>query len=248
MWYIYDPVFSFIQRGMKSGGTGYRVGYVYRGDDQTVRFYLVHSPILAKLFKRNLTLPTMVEVIRSTSEYRIDHFGYRSSKQAVRPGRDGDSSESCDLENFVDQLKKFDQTHDPLADMFPARRSTGKEKGRSRVGGHTFYLLLAEKARMIRSGFGVARLVGLTWPLFLCLYPTKPKERRAAGLARSMRVRGIPKVCEFPSIRVPSLQRRSSRGPHQARFSRRLGSPREWNLAMRISSSRDGGQVIRSPR
>lgn len=201
-WFVYDPVFSFVQRGMNSGGSGYRVGYHFLAVDHSIVFTLVHSPIMARLFKRNLDLPSMIEVIRSTGEYRKCHWVYRSSKRAVRQGGDGERIESPDLEDFADQIQAFDRSCGFIDDMFPTRSNTGKGAGKAPSAGNTFYLLLAEKARMLRSKPGIDRLVDRTWPLFLCLYPLKPRERRAAGLARSLRVRGIPKMCEFSSIRM----------------------------------------------
>src|SRR4051794_12670044 len=88
-WYVYDPVFSFVRRA--KGGSGYRVGYrVNFDDDQSIDFTLVHSASLAKLFKHNLILSTLIEVSRATAEFRSSHWVYRSSKLAYRDGRDGD--------------------------------------------------------------------------------------------------------------------------------------------------------------
>jgi hypothetical protein len=88
-WYISDPVFSFVQHGMKMGATGYRVGYRVDLVQRVIFFNLVHSPVIALLFKRNLVLSSLIQVIQATARWRRLHWIYRSSKLAVRAGKDG---------------------------------------------------------------------------------------------------------------------------------------------------------------
>lgn len=71
------------------------------------------------------------------------------------------------------------------------------------VAGNTFYLLLAHGLESWGSRETVVQFVEASWPLFLCLYPIRPIAGRSASLARNMRVRGIPKVCEFAAIFFP---------------------------------------------
>ena len=49
-WFVYDPVFSFVQLGMRRG-TGYRGGYNYKTNNDSLWFILVDSPVLADLFR-----------------------------------------------------------------------------------------------------------------------------------------------------------------------------------------------------
>src|SRR5258708_7558563 len=92
-WYVYDPVFSFVQRGMRKGQTGYRLGYKIDLVCREVSFVLVHSPVIARLFKHNLVLSSMIAVLRSTEEFRQLHWVYRSSRKALLSGFDGDRIE-----------------------------------------------------------------------------------------------------------------------------------------------------------
>jgi hypothetical protein len=202
-WYVYDPVLSFVQRGMRKGQTGYRVGYKIDSVSREVSFVLEHSPIIARLFKHNLVLSSMIAVVRSTEEFRRTHWVYRSSRQAVRLGFKSHGIAGSSLAEFVSQLEEFDARYGFVKDMFPKRPNTGKGGGTAPVAGNTFYLALADRPELFDSQHGVRLLVERSWPLFLCLYPVEPIEGRSASLARNMRVRGIPAVCEFGSIVFP---------------------------------------------
>jgi hypothetical protein len=207
-WFVSDPVFSFVQKGMKKGVTGYRVGYWFHFDTQPndVWFCLVHSPLMAKLFKHNLVLSTLIEVIQRTAEFRKTHWLYRSTRLAQRHGYDGDRIESGSVAEFVAQIRDFDEAQGFIQDMFPKTWNRGR-KGtlgkHATVAGNTFYLLLCDQPATLDSRAAVARLVESSWPLFLCLYPIEPIERRYTDLARSLRGKNIPRVCEFGAIKLP---------------------------------------------
>lgn len=203
-WYVTDPVFSFVQQGMKKGATGYRVGYLFDSERNTIRFVLVHSPLMARLFKRNLAFPTLLDVVQRTASYRNSHWLLWSSKLAVRKGFKIDRIEAESLAEFVGHLRDFDERHGFIQDMFHRVGFRGKGEGAAHWAGNTFYLHLADQLDELASRASVARFVEASWPLFLCLYPVNPIEHRTASLARSLRVSGVPRVCEFTSIRLPS--------------------------------------------
>ena len=161
---------------------------------------------LARSFKRHnpeLDSEQLTEVVQRTAGFRHSHWVYRSSKRAVRGGFDGDRIESASLAEFVALIRDFDDRDGFITDMFPRRLNTGKGGGIARYAGNTFSLHLADASNELDSRAGVVRLVEASWPLFLCLYPVKPIERRAASLARSLRARGIPCHCEFSALRLP---------------------------------------------
>jgi hypothetical protein len=54
-WYISDPVFSFVQHGMKKGTTGYRVGYRVDLGQKAIFFDLINSNVIE--FILNLSSP-----------------------------------------------------------------------------------------------------------------------------------------------------------------------------------------------
>ncbi len=200
-WYIHDPVFSFVQRGMRKGQTGYRVGYNINLARPAINFVLVHSPLIARLFKYNLVLSSMIAVLRSTESFRWLHWVYRSSRQALRSGLDGNRIESESLAEFVNLLEQFDQRYGFGKDLFPKRRNTGRGGGAAPVAGNTFFLALANRPEIINSEPKIRLLVERTWPLFLCLYPVEPIEKRSASLARNMRAAKIRQECEFLHIK-----------------------------------------------
>jgi hypothetical protein len=201
-WYVYDPVLSFVSRG-KGRVLGYRVGYRVALDDREVTFALVHNRVLAILFKHNLVMSTMVDVIRRTASFRKAHWVYRNSKFAHSKGLDDNRIEASSLTEFLVELESFDSSHGFVRDMFPKRENTGNGRGTPLGAGNTFFLLLADKIGALKSKERADQLVDDSRPLFLCLYPKKPIEGRSASLARSLRVRGIPKACEFSVIKTP---------------------------------------------
>ncbi len=260
-WFVYDPVFSFVQHGMKKGGTGYRVGYNYYGGERSLWFTLVHSPIMALLFKRNLVVGTLIAVLRQTSKYRDSHQMIWSSLAAASDpelrGLIRSGSESID--EFVEYLTSYDNEFDLADDLFYERVAKGEDSHKSIRAGNTFILALSDKGSIFDSPDTVAELVKLTWPLFLCLYPVKPIEKRSAALARKMTVRGIPKVCEYPSISFASnpgispLCRGQVQGAHikpDARGGSDLAENGLWlceyhhrSTEGKITGSRDGATI-----
>jgi hypothetical protein len=142
---------------------------------------------MAKLFKRNLVLSTLTEVLLESAEYRSEHFIYRSSKLAVRSGyeKDGYGIISGNIADFIFEIEHYDENYGFVKDLLPTKSNTGKGGGRAPVAGNTFYLLLVDKSTMLRTKKSINQLINLTWPLFLCLYQFKAIERRSAGLARS---------------------------------------------------------------
>ena len=202
-WFIYDPVFFYIQQGMKKGGTGYRVGYNYDVTNRCLWFTLVHSPIMADLFKRNLAMATLIEVLRATSRMREWHTLIWSSKIiAYRSGGKKHTARSSNNSyiEFLEDIQPLDDDFDLIKDLFPRTKNTGKGEGDAPVAGNTFFLKLADRHSCFESMESIKKLINLTWPLFLCLYPIKPIERRTAALARKMLARQIPRVCEFAQI------------------------------------------------
>lgn len=232
-WWVFDPVFSFIQHGMKTGVTGYRAGYFLARDHNYIGFHLVHSPVLAKLFKRNLELATLIEVVSRTAKWRESHFVYFSSRRTLDPDLNGVRITADSLGTFVEQLEHFDQRYGFVDNLFPGRRAASKS-GRLRVAGNDFFLRLADDFKALSNPQNVSKFVQHTWPLFLCLYPIKPIEQRRASLARSLRAQKILKICEFGSLSLPrgvniSLECRGSvQGAHIMPYSKG-GSDRAEN-------------------
>ena len=99
---------------------------------RVIFFNFVHSPVIALLFKRNLVLSSLIQVIQATARWRSLHWIYRTSKLAVRAGKDGQPLQADPLAEFVVLLEEFDHMHGFISDMFPKRRNT--RKGEARPG------------------------------------------------------------------------------------------------------------------
>jgi hypothetical protein len=158
---------------------------------------------MAQVFKHNLVFSSLTEVIHATAEFRDQHLMFRDSKQSALAGKKGEWIEMDSLYKFIAQLYEIDQKYGFVKDLFSKPDNTGKGGGKARHAGNTFYLLLANDMDMLQSQASVKKLVDVSWPLFLCLYPVKPLEKRSAALSRNLKARGVLKVCEFTSIQFP---------------------------------------------
>jgi len=188
---------------MKKGATGYRVGYYVDLTNGSVLFGMVHSPVMAQLFKRNLVFSTFESVIERTAHFRDEHYVYWSSR--FRRGDDFQNGaiQCASLEEFLTSLREFDAKHGFVKDLFPSIGNRGNGDGRARWAGNTFYLLLSDDLKQFSSDIKVEQLVDLSWPIFLCLYPVEALTQRTASLARNLRTAKIAKVCEFNVIKLP---------------------------------------------
>jgi hypothetical protein len=206
-WYVNDPVLSFIQHGMKKGNTGYRVGYMIEPGISEIQFRLVHSPLIAKLFKKHLGMETLLRLLDDTAVFRSYDYIFWDSRRYASHGQTFATLTSFESGELRETLLGIDNQFGFAKDLFPERQNTGKSGGKAPVAGNTFYLLLANRRAQLRTRRNVVDLVDLTWPLMLWLYPQAPVIRRTASLARSMRVAKLERVCEFASIRLPRVRR-----------------------------------------
>ena len=211
-WWITDPVFSFIQRGLQKGMTGYRVGFFYDSKEDVLAFYLVHSKVMAQIFKTNIQLETLITTIRKTREFReFEHIVWSSryAKKALNNGHELLVFEAGDLNTQIRGLRQFEMDHEFQKDLFPP--TVGKSGQKAIAKGNDFYLLLAEKcSKLPKKRLPV--LLEASWNLFCTLYPTEPVEKRSAALARRLISAKIPQMCEYqkisgiPNTRVISKQ------------------------------------------
>jgi hypothetical protein len=199
---VYDPVFSFVQRGSTRPIQGYRAGYRFDADESEVWFIVVHSPVMARLFKRNITLETLSGVLLESEHFRRDHrLSYSSRNYARTSGRDLSHIGDGSLSGLFNELRMVERDGGFVADLFTGRPNQCVGDAPAIVAGNTFYVKLADNRSRIRTTRGLTELIDLTWPLYLCLYPIKPIEKRNASLARSLRTRGIERKCEYERIR-----------------------------------------------
>ncbi len=209
-WFISDPVFSFVQHGLRKGATGYRVGYFYSHKEDLLAFYLVHSPIMAQLFKKNLSVQSLIYAATTTSSFRSKSLLGWSSRAAKSDGGNIAGIEEMEIDSFVARLKEFDNAVGFVNDLFPTLKNQKTGIGPATWAGNDFFLLLAENASALSAG-DIASIVQSTWPLFLCLYPIDAIEQRVASLARNLKAAKLPKVCEYDQIKdIPDEKEISS--------------------------------------
>jgi hypothetical protein len=184
-WFITDPMFSFVQYGLRKGATGYRVGYFFSVEEDLVAFYLTHSPIMSQLFKKNLKLSSLIHAVEKTISFRSTSFLQWSSRFARKNGEKRTIIEEMIFPEFLVSLRYFDEKHGFVHDLFPRIENQKTGIGPAKWAGNDFFLLLAEKASKLRSK-DFELIVDSSWPLFLCLYPIEAIENRIASLARSL--------------------------------------------------------------
>jgi hypothetical protein len=214
-WYITDPVFSFVQRGLNTGLHGYRAGFYvdFTSKPHHLDFLLVHSPTLARVFKRNLTVETLCDVAKATARYRTEHVLYRDSRRAQLT-LEGREIRADSIRGFLEELRSFEERHGLVRDLFPRtwnRGRTGKAGPHATWAGNTFQLRICDEAEDVCSERAALQLVRQAWPLFRCLYPGKAKEVRTAHVARRLRDGKIPRRCELALLALPQGARLPSR-------------------------------------
>ena len=147
-WFVYDPVFSHVQRGKRGGYSGYRNGYRFNEQDGLM-FATIHSPILAALLKANITLDIVIDVLSQTRDLRKSHWLYWDSRFALKNKQGYRLRVDADvLSELIDQLRDFDSDVGFVNDLFPRKPNTGKTGGEAPRAGNTFYLHLADSGRI----------------------------------------------------------------------------------------------------
>lgn len=200
-WFVNDPIFAFLQIGLRSGITDYRAGFMIKTAPLAIYFAMFHTPSIAKVFRANVTAGTILGVLDQTTEYRRNHRLFYSSKHEARRGGKWAVFEDSCYPTFRDLLVKRNQEMDLVRDLFPVLSNQGKGLGKARKAGHDFVLLLADKASALSRKSDVQKLVDDAWPIFKCMYPVKSPQRRAAILASKLRTARIERQCEFLQIK-----------------------------------------------
>lgn len=196
-WWISDPMFSYVQHGLRKGVTGYRTGYFYSLDENVLAFYLVHSPVMAKIFKKNLHLSAIIHALEGCGNYCKAPRMIWSSRVAQLNGEKNSYIEEVGNE-FLILLRELNEQKF-IADLFPSIENQKTGVGPALVAGNDFFLLLAENVSKLASN-DIKTIIESSWPLFLCLYPVGAIEQRVASLARNLNAAKLAKVCEYEKI------------------------------------------------
>lgn len=196
-WFVTDPMFSFVQHGLRKGATGYRVGYFFSAEENELAFYMVHSPVMAQLFKKNIRLSVIAHAVQGCSRFMQQPRLFWSSCSAIKEGKTRFGVQDT-TDNFLTMLLTIDERKF-ISDLFPKLENQKTGVGPAKWAGNDFFLLLAENATSLQSN-DITTIVESAWPLFLCLYPVFAIEQRVASLARNLVAGKYPKQCEYSRI------------------------------------------------
>ena len=240
-WYIFDPCFSVIQRGVGSSSRGYRSGIQIC--NREICFYNVHSRTPAKLLKTNLK--QRPEAIISAAEgslhlrdYHYLHFSSRKVSRQTGAKRWADTVrviESTQWKDFKEEIEE--DLSGIVKDLFPELPSAGKAGTGEAVRGSDFCLFLADYDRIEFASTDslaaqqAAEVIDAAWHLFSCLYPWEPLRKRDASLRRAML--SSPGLCDCEYEQITGVPKSDCDGSaveaaHIIPYARG-GSDRAWN-------------------
>lgn len=238
-WYIFDPCFAVIQRGMGESKRGYRSGIQVNNED--IAFVNIHSRTPAKLLRTNLRQrpEALINAAESCLHLRRYHYLHYSSRKV---SRQTEAKKWIDTVRIIEspRWKRFKQELESdlngiAKDLFPDLPSTGVGTGEV-VRGSYFYLLLADYPRIESAKTEVAaqraaEVIDAAWHLFSCLYPWEAPKKRDASLRRAMLSNPGLQPCEYDQIidaPESSCDGLSVEAAHIIPYARG-GSDRAWN-------------------
>jgi 5-methylcytosine-specific restriction endonuclease McrA len=240
-WYIFDPCFAVIQRGVGSNNRGYRSGI--RVDNSDISFSNVHSRTPAKLLQTNLKQrpEALLNAAEGCRHLRRYHYLYYSSRKVSR--QTGAKKwidtvriiESSTWKSFKRELES--DLNSIVDDLFPELPSAGRVGTGEAIRGNYFYLLLADYRRIELAKTDdlaaqrAAEVIDAAWHLFSCLYPWESPKKRDASLRRAMISNPGLCNCEYDQIvGAPKSDCDSSavEAAHIIPYARG-GSDRSWN-------------------
>jgi len=202
--FIADPVFSYIQTADRNRRRDYRLGFWWEPKFKCLWFYMVHNPIGAETFKKNLDVTDLFAVIRKTAQFRTAHKLQFSSKEENRSSQNELKVVwSLAIDKFLKELMEFDDLFDLKKDLFPKLANRGKSQTTKHAwsAGNQFGLLLATGGAMKFDKPAIKKIIDRSWPLFMALYPTQPLFKRDATLARQLLVKDKLKQCNCAKIK-----------------------------------------------
>lgn len=240
-WYIFDPCFSIIQRGVGSAKRGYRSGI--RVDDRDISFSNVHSRIPAKLLRTNLkqrpeALINAAEGCLHLRRYHYLHYSSRKISRQTGAKRWVDTAKVIESRIWEDFKRELESDLSGIVnDLFPELASAGRVGTGEAIRGSDFCLLLADyhqiefaKTDKIAAQ-RAAEVINAAWHLFSCLYPWESPKKRDASLRRAMLSNPGLRNCEYAQIvGAPELDcdELAVEAAHIVPYARG-GSDRSWN-------------------
>ena len=240
-WYIFDPCFAVIQRGVGSTNRGYRSGIWVTSTD--ISFYNVHSRAPAKLLKVNLkqrpdALINAAEGCLHLRDYHYLHFSSCKISRQTGAKRWADTVRVIESPTWKDFRKEIESDLGNIVkDLFPDLPSAGKVGTGDPVRGSDFCLFLADYHRIELASTDeiaakrAAEVIDAAWHLFSCLYPWESPRKRDASLRRAMLSKPGLRGCEYDQITSTPQSNCDGSAVEAAHIIpyARGGSDRAWN-------------------
>jgi len=240
-WYIFDPCFAVIQRGVGNSNRGYRSGIQVSNAD--ISFYNVHSRTPAKLLKKNLkqcpeAIVNAAEGCLHLRDYHYLHFSSRKISRQTGARRWADTVRVIESPTWKDFRRELESDLNGIVkDLFPKLPSAGRVGTGDAIRGSDFCLFLADyhQIEFAKTDEIAAKrateFVDAVWHLFSCLYPWESPRKRDASLRRAMLSKPGLCDCEYDQIMgAPQSHCDNSavEAAHIVPYARG-GSDRAWN-------------------
>jgi 5-methylcytosine-specific restriction endonuclease McrA len=240
-WYVFDPCFSVLQRGIGSNSRGYRSGIFVDVDE--ICFLNVHSRAPAKLLRANLgrepeAILRAAEGSLGLRQYHYLHYSSRIASRRTGAKKWSDTIKVIESASWREFQRELAEDLSGLVrDMFPELPSAGKIGSGEPVRGSDFRLFLADYHRIELAktdelaASRAANVVNAAWHLFACLYPWDSPRLRDSSLRRALLSKPGPLACEYQKILGAGDSACDGDGVQAAHVipHSRGGSDRYWN-------------------
>jgi hypothetical protein len=237
-WFVLDPCFFALQRGLGKERRGYRSGIYVNGDE--IAFANVHSRAPAQYLRTNLIAhpEALISAAERTRRLRAGHFLSWASRSKAKRNSGRDYHEEIDIDNWREFKETLSARARSIAlDLFPVLRSSGGSPNGVAVRGSDFYLLLAStkclqhETDVVRAIATSAMIIDAAWHLFACTYPWERGTQRRDDLHRAMTRHVGRQRCEYWTISaLPPLRCDGTKcqAAHIKPYARG-GTDRPWN-------------------
>jgi 5-methylcytosine-specific restriction endonuclease McrA len=240
-WYVFDPCFSVIQRGVGSTNRGYRSGIQI--DNGFIAFYNVHSRTPARLLRTNLkqrpeAMINAAEGCLHLRHYNYLHYSSRKVSRQTGAKKWADTIRVIESSIWKDFKRELESDLNGIVnDLFPELPSIGRVGTGESIRGSDFCLLLADYHLIDcaktdeMAAKRAAEVIEAAWHLFSCFYPWESPKKRDASLRRAMLSSPGLCNCEYEHIvGAPKSECDGSsvQAAHIVPYARG-GSDRSWN-------------------
>lgn len=200
-WMIFDPVFTYIQRGNGQGRKDYRSGILiekFEDNVFVVGITTMFSPIFAKSWKSRLDETIIFDAVRKLEKFGHLPYVKWDSKRSARKGkRWGLQVGPGTRKSIIAELTQLGfSTSNWIDDWFvPNPKSSGQGKDQTIRGNHVLIATEVKESEIVDAVMSFA-------DLFLRMYPDTPiasgrKDNLRRELLRAFKEHDKAPVCSF---------------------------------------------------